>query len=169
MPLTVSLTVKYWPSHLHCWLIRLQLNCLWDSQFDLSSSFYSLLTSQQLMSVSLSQQSVLSIASATNSSPPDTNPTSKGVRNDSGGSCKKEPADESITSPCINSFGTTFGNSRRYIDMSGSDPDDEPAAQTITHDQDMRSPRPIISFDGLCRPSNGTRRRVNETPKQGSS
>lgn len=104
--------------------------------------------------------------SATNKLATSTNPASKGTLKDKKSRCQKKPTDNSFTARLTHGSGTTFGKRRNSFDISGQDPDDEPTVKKSKQTLDMRSPGTIIDFDGLCRPGNGTRSRINEAPQQ---
>ncbi|KAI1100268.1 GTP cyclohydrolase I [Jackrogersella minutella] len=69
----------------------------------------------------------------------------------------------------INGHGTSLKR-RDSISKAARDPRDEPPKKkkkkVKTADTETRSPSPVIDFDGLSRPSRGTRERLEETSEQ---
>ncbi|KAH6974739.1 putative GTP cyclohydrolase 1, partial [Ilyonectria destructans] len=51
------------------------------------------------------------------------------------------------------------------LGKAARDPRDEPAAKKTKLPPGRRSPSPITDFDGLSRPSSGTRSRIDEGPE----
>ncbi|KAK5133838.1 GTP cyclohydrolase 1 [Meristemomyces frigidus] len=70
---------------------------------------------------------------------------------------KEKPAEDVSTSPAPLTDGRAIRKRRTRPGNAARNPRDEPAAKT---------PSPVIDFDGLSRPSSGTRSRIDEGPEQ---
>ncbi|PSS23369.1 hypothetical protein M430DRAFT_136234 [Amorphotheca resinae ATCC 22711] len=60
---------------------------------------------------------------------------------------------------------------RNSVSKPARDPRDDPSPPGLAEEEvsDTRSPSPVIDFDGLSRPSRGTRERLEETPEQAAA
>lgn len=78
----------------------------------------------------------------------------------------KDKKQDQSTENAATAAGSAFEKRHSTIGRAASDPRDEPAVQKTNVPPGRRLPSPVINFDGLSRPSNGTRSRIDEGPEQ---